>query len=321
MYRLEEAFTHSQAIIKSNLQKTGLGIDRLTSYLASVTGKGLRARLLLICAQDAQGDIHPDACKAAAAIEILHLASLVHDDVMDGATTRRGLQTLNDRFDSRTAVIVGDYLLATGMGLIAEIGEDRVHEQRGEEQLMFVTKIAKTLASLARGEYEQQLNLRNPDIDVMTYFRIISGKTASLFYVSCFIGAYLAGEPAANVRRLGRFGHAFGMAFQIFDDVKDYDWDETTAGKTIEADLKNGVMTLPVIFAMRKDKSLRRMVREAMITGKDTQKLLSYIREAGTVDETQRVSTKYLQICKRHLSYTHESKQQDLLLLLEKLGT
>ena len=320
MYHLEEAVIQSQAIIKINLQKTGLGIDRLTSYLASVTGKGLRARLLLVCAQNEQRQIHPDACKAAAAIEILHLASLVHDDVMDGATTRRGLQTLNDRFDSRTAVIVGDYLLATGMGLMAEIGEARFHE-RHDEQFTFVTQMTQTMTALARGEYEQQLNLRNPDIDVMTYFRIISGKTASLFYVSCFIGGYLAGEEGANMRRLGRFGHAFGMAFQIFDDVKDYHWDEAAAGKTIEADLQNGVMTLPVIFAMRKDKSLRRMVRESMITGKDTKKLLAHIKAAGTVDETQQVSLKYLQICKRHLSHTDPAKQQDLLQLLNQLGT
>lgn len=314
---LEEAIAKSQDILKTSLNKTGFGIDRLTGYLSTATGKGIRARLLLICAMDKNGLIHDDAIKVAAAIEILHLASLVHDDVMDGATSRRGIATLNSRFDSKTAVIVGDYLLSIAMRIVSDIDYKRIET---EKHAPFFPQISRMLDSLTRGEYLQHVNLGNVDINMLTYFKIISGKTASIFYISCYLGSVLSGEQIDQSKKLGRFGHSLGMAFQIVDDVKDYMWNQEKAGKNIESDLKNGVITLPAILAMKKNPNLKFLIKEAIALKKDTENIVKMIKNSTSVKETNQISYRYIEICNNNLNNICEIKKNNLSTILDKIG-
>lgn len=316
MYTIEEAIGKSQDVLHKNLLGTGIGIQRLTGYLASATGKGLRARLLLICATNENNMIHPDAVKIAAAIEILHLASLVHDDVMDGATTRRGIQTLNDRFDSKTAVIAGDYLLSIAIKTISDIDHKRIDM---DNHMPFLPKISRMLMSLARGEYTQYANLGNTEINLLTYFKIISGKTASIFYVSCAIGAILANEETEKVKNLARFGHALGMAFQIIDDIKDYEWNEKEAGKNIESDLKNGVITLPIILTMKKNPEIKFALKEAIKLKKDMQDMVKFVQNNGSIKETSELSRRYMFLCQKNLYDISEYKKNNLIKIIDSI--
>jgi len=213
-------------------------VDRVMLQPLQMPGKLIRPRLVLL-SSGLFGEISERAFDVAIAIECIHTASLVHDDIVDGASLRRGVPTINHLFDSHTAVLAGDHLFATAFEILAR--------HRLSEVLSEVTRAIKQMCA---GEIAQDLNLFNTGLSEKDYFRNIFGKTASLFGAACRCGALVAGARPQDVKQIGLFGEHPGYAFQIADDVMDFCGEPGTLGKPCGGDLKNGIITLPVIRAL-----------------------------------------------------------------------
>ena len=312
-YSLKEAQKLSAEKIKSALNKGGL--DDVLPYLLKQEGKGVRSRLLITSALDENNSVSEDAIFAAAAIEILHGATLVHDDVIDDAPIRRGVQTLHKRFDVKTAIIAGDCMLSISLSLLSELDANRL--ERAKEYKPVAPFINRALASICKGEYLQHKNNGNFELNIHKYLRIISGKTAALFYVSAFGGALLSDETNEDAVNIGRFGRILGMMFQIADDCKDYSWTQNAAKKTVSADVKSGIATLPLICAAVKKPVLRVFAREVMQGLRDAHEFAKTVIENDGVKAARAAISKYETNARAVIKNIKQPKQEKLLKLLE----
>ena len=201
-------------------------------------GKLIRPRLVLL-SSSLFGEINERIIDVAVAIECIHIASLVHDDIVDGACLRRGIPTINYLFNSQAAVLAGDHLFATAFEVLA-------HHRLSD----ILSEVTRAIRRMCAGEISQDLNLFNIHLSENDYLKHIFGKTASLFGAACRCGALAAGASPQETYQIGRFGEYMGYAYQIADDVMDFCGDQTVLGKPCGGDLKNGVITLPVIRAL-----------------------------------------------------------------------
>lgn len=222
-------------------------LRQAVDYLFASEGKLLRPTLVWLCAEAYHdyspqhrtivGNLDKDAIvDFAAAAEMIHVASLVHDDVIDEALTRRNAVSLNVRFSNHTAVLAGDFLFASAFELLSK------HASKGVISLM-----TDAIARMCHGEIHQKVALYDPGTTEQGYFDRIEGKTAALIAACCEGGARLAGADDETARRFRRYGHKLGLAFQIVDDILDLDGDPDELGKPTGQDLRQGVITLPVI--------------------------------------------------------------------------
>lgn len=252
-----------------------------TEHLKLSRGKFIRAGALLTCAKRQDDSIHPDAVKMAAAVEILHLATLVHDDVIDDADMRRGEITLQKKYGRRTAVICGDYLLAAALKLAASISDKADYLK---------LNMPDYIGQVCAGEMYQHLNNGNVDLSVYQYLKTISGKTAALFEASFYAGAVFAKVCAADLNRYKRLGRYIGMIFQLTDDGIDFETSKDRAKKPVQSDFEQGVITLPLIHAFSQRKELKEKA-------KTNQLLRSTLNEAvlktGGLVFTRMLSKKY----------------------------
>lgn len=201
-------------------------------------GKLVRPRLVLL-SSSLFGEINEQVIDVAVAIECIHTASLVHDDIIDGARLRRGIPTINHLFNSQAAVLAGDHLFATAFEILAS---HRLND--------ILSEVTQAIKRMCAGEITQDLNLFNTSLSERDYLDNIFGKTASLFGAACRCGALAAMASPQEVELLGLFGEYLGYAYQIADDVMDFCGDQKKLGKPGGSDLKNGVITLPVIRAL-----------------------------------------------------------------------
>jgi len=201
-------------------------------------GKLLRPALALLAGRFGRYDLEL-LVPLAASIELLHTASLVHDDVIDNASTRRGRPTANSVFPNATTVMLGDYMFAHAADQVARTGNIRV-----------IRLFSHTLMVMAKGEIGQDLTAYDSRQTVRDYLQRIAGKTASLFATACEGGAVVAEAPEEWVEALRSYGHSFGMAFQIVDDILDFTGDEAEMGKPVGSDLMQGTLTLPALLLM-----------------------------------------------------------------------
>ena len=223
----------------------------VASHLLAAGGKRLRPTLTLCAAYAARGggrDAHDAAITGAASVELVHLGSLYHDDVIDEAGTRRGVPSVNARWSNIVAILAGDYLLAKASELAASLGAD------------VAGLLAATIGELCRGQVLELQHLFDADRTEELYFSAIEGKTAALMASSCRIGGMVSGVSPATLDALTRFGHHVGMCFQIVDDVLDVTATEEELGKPAGNDLHEGVYTLPVIHAVATSEELRVML-------------------------------------------------------------
>lgn len=223
----------------------------VASHLLSAGGKRLRPVLTLCAAYAARGadsEAHGDAITGAASVELVHLGSLYHDDVIDEAGTRRGVPSVNARWSNIVAILAGDYLLAKASELAASLGAD------------VAGLLAATIGELCRGQVLELQHLFDTDRTEESYYSAIEGKTASLMASSCRIGGMVSGVSPATLDALTRFGHHLGMCFQIVDDVLDVTRTEEELGKPSGNDLHEGVYTLPVIYALAGSDELREIL-------------------------------------------------------------
>ena len=227
-----------EELLRRELSNKNPFVDELVKHGFRLGGKRLRPALVLLSAQ-ACGGIHPAHLTLAAMSELIHTATLVHDDVLDEATIRRHLDTVNARWDNETSILLGDYLFARAISLAASL--DDVYACR---------VIGESSQNMCEGELLQVGGRGNYDLAEEDYFQIIAGKTAALTSCCCRLGAYYAGAQASVCEAFARYGHDLGMAFQIADDLLDLSGDEAVVGKSLGTDLLKQKATLPLIHLL-----------------------------------------------------------------------
>lgn len=253
-------------------------LDYITRYVLRRKGKQLRPILVLLSAR-AAGGINDRSYTAAALVELLHTATLVHDDVVDEAERRRGMFSINAIWKNKIAVLLGDFLLSRGLLLALDHGEyDLLHT------------MSDAVRRMSEGELLQIEKARRQDIDEETYFRIISDKTASLLAACTASGAQSATDDPDIIQNLRLAGEALGLAFQIRDDLFDYGLDDV--GKPLGLDLQERKMTLPLILALEKgnksdQRRIRTLVRKKKKTGHDISEIHSFVRTHDGIEAAQ----------------------------------
>ncbi|WP_253771988.1 polyprenyl synthetase family protein [Goodfellowiella coeruleoviolacea] len=210
-------------------------------HLVEAGGKRFRALLTLLSAQFGTDGIGEDVVKAAAVVELIHLATLYHDDVMDEATMRRGAASANARWNNTVAILTGDYLFAHASALVADLGTDA-------GRIM-----SRTFAELVTGQMRETTGPAGDEDPVEHYLQVIAGKTGSLIATSARFGGMFSGAKEDHVAALERFGAVIGAAFQISDDIIDIASASEESGKTPGTDLREGIRTLPVLHALAQD--------------------------------------------------------------------
>ena len=249
---IEINLKYVKAEVEEVLSTSPLVIRTYTKHLLKGQGKYIRAISVLSCALNDDNEIHPDAIRFAAAIEILHLATLVHDDVMDGADTRRGITTLHKEYGHKTAIICGDYLLAVALNLV---------NKTQEKETYINYDLSNYMLEIALGELTQHLNNGNYNIKVAEYLEIIRGKTAALFEAS-FVAGLLSTNDDTDLEAFKTLGHNIGMIFQLVDDCIDFEISDNKAKKPTQSDFEQGVITLPLISALEKaGRQLKQLTR------------------------------------------------------------
>ncbi len=219
------------------LSDVGAESRDLVEQAARFTGKRLRPALTCLAARAAGGGVNDDVLTVAAVVELIHTATLVHDDILDGAEVRRQVATLNARFGEQAAVLAGDVLFSKAYRAAAWLADP------------FASRyLSDVVGEVLEGEIFQDLVARSADLDESSYRRIIRGKTAALYEAALHVGAHYAGAPLSMASMLGAYGHHLGMAFQIVDDRLDLTGREAEVGKTLGRDLGEGKTTLPVIL-------------------------------------------------------------------------
>ena len=214
-------------------------IAQISQYIIAAGGKRLRPALLLMIS-GALGLKGQNKYILAAVVELIHTATLLHDDVVDASTLRRGRPTANETFGNPASVLVGDFLHTRSFQMMVEAGSMRIMEILSE-----ATNV------IAEGEVLQLMNMHDASLDEAGYLRVIRSKTAKLFEASARLGAVLAGSDAPREEQCARYGQALGTAFQIIDDVLDYDGTVEALGKDLGNDLREGKPTLPLILALQ----------------------------------------------------------------------
>lgn len=308
LVKFDEALELVKSEVDKALSASPLIIRSYTKHLTKSKGKFIRAISVLICAEDKDGLIHPNAIKVAASIEILHLATLVHDDVIDNADLRRGDVTLQKRYGRKTAVICGDYLFCIALNLAASI--------TNKEDYLDID-MSNYMGKICLGELNQHLNNGNLNLSMYQYLKIISGKTAALFEASFYSGAIFAGCKEEECKKYKQLGHYVGMIFQLIDDCIDFEDTIDVAKKPVQSDFEQGVITLPLIKALEDVTDLKEMASNNQATRKDINEAVA---KAGGLSFTHRLvkryHTKSMKII-QDLELT-ESKKSNLIDILNK---
>jgi len=233
------------SLIRETIDRSHHFVRQLLAAQIQTSGKLLRPALVLIGSRLGNPEKHENALRIASVLEMIHLASLVHDDIIDNATMRRGVSTLNAKVGAKQAVLAGDYLLSRAMALVS-----------GKEGDLEASAVSNAFSRLCQSEIEQDAGLGDYAISISTYLRRIAGKTASLFALSAYAGAAITEAPRTTQYTMHRIGYCMGMAFQIQDDMLDYEGDRRSLGKEPGKDLLCGVPTLPLLEALDIERSL-----------------------------------------------------------------
>ena len=253
-------------------------VAEVSRYIISAGGKRLRpALLLLICG--ALGYTGAQRFNLAAVVEFIHTATLLHDDVVDESTLRRGRATANESFGNPASVLVGDFLYSRAFQMMLDAGQMRIMEI-----------LADATNVIAEGEVLQLMNMHDASLDEAAYLRVIRSKTAKLFEASARLGAVLAGADAGVEQACADYGQALGTAFQVIDDVLDYDGNAGEMGKNLGDDLREGKATLPLIAAMERGSAQQRdLIRKAIETGgvDELDHIIAIVKLTGALDVTR----------------------------------
>lgn len=279
-------------------------LDRVMKFIIKRKGKQMRPMFVLLCANVA-GGIKEKTYRAASLIELLHTATLVHDDVVDNSMIRRNFFSINALWKNKVAVLVGDYLLSKGLLLSLE---------NDDYQILKIT--SRAVKEMSEGELLQMEKARKLDIEEDTYFEIIKGKTSSLLSAACSAGAYSATDDAEITEFFRQFGEYVGIAFQIKDDLFDYGQDNI--GKPTGIDIKEKKMTLPLIYTLRNADNETRQKIIYIIKNQNTQKdkvaeVINYVHQSGGIEYSMTKMKEYQSKALEMLSKYPETQSKSAL--------
>lgn len=292
---VEEEFARQAS---SNVQV----ISYLGEYLRASGGKRVRPALLVLANRAAGGEGDSESViRLATVMEMIHTATLVHDDIIDNAATRRNTVTVNAKFGNQAAVLMGDWLYMSAF--------ETSLKERSLEILDILTELTR---KMTEGELIQLTMLGRTDISEEDYFDILRRKTAYLFSACCEIGAILAGAEPEVRSELKDYGMNLGTAFQLADDVLDFTADKEVLGKASGADLLEGKLTLPLILLVREDPSVKGLLEEIMRSGEYAsgvrERLLAMLKEAGTLEKTRNTALEYAENAVKNLELLTETR-------------
>ncbi|MFC2739512.1 MAG: polyprenyl synthetase family protein [Prevotella sp.] len=268
------------ALFNQSLSHTDGMLSQVLDHIRQRAGKRMRPMLILLMAKNF-GQITSATQHAAVGLELLHTASLVHDDVVDESAERRGQASVNKVFDNKVAVLVGDYILSTALL--------QVSFTHSEEIVRYLAELGRTLSN---GEILQLSNIQNQEISENVYYQVIKQKTAALFEACAALGALSAGADEANIESARRFGQNLGIIFQIRDDIFDY-YDLGEIGKPTGNDMVEGKLTLPVIYALKSTQDedmmmLARKVKNGSVTAEEIARLVAFTKAHGGIEYADR---------------------------------
>jgi octaprenyl-diphosphate synthase len=304
---LADDMNRLDAVIRSRLNSNVVLVRTIADYIIGAGGKRLRPALLLLVARalNTQGKA---ADELAAVIEFIHTATLLHDDVVDESTLRRGRKTANAQFGNAASVLVGDFLYSRAFQMMVEVANMRI-----------MRILADATNTIAEGEVLQLLNTHDPDVTIARYMQVIEFKTAKLFEAAAQLPAVLAGASSAVEHGLAEYGRKLGSAFQLIDDVLDYQGDVAATGKNLGDDLREGKVTLPLIHvATHGNTTQKALVRSAIESGGAGQfeAIVAAVHETGALTATQATAERQAAAAKAALELLHASPEKTLLLTL-----
>lgn len=265
-------------VIRQRLRSDVPLINQIATYIVGAGGKRIRPRLVLLFSR-ALGQQDEVRYELAAIVEFIHTATLLHDDVVDESSMRRGRQTANALFGNAASVLVGDFLYSRAFQMMVSVGSMRVLEV-----------LADATNVIAEGEVLQLINMHDPDTSVHDYLRVIRYKTAKLFEASSRLGAVIAGAAPKLEEACADFGRSLGTAFQLVDDLLDYEGDPTQLGKNVGDDLREGKPTLPLLMAMERGSTEeRQLMRQAIVNGEIERlhDIAAIVRRTGALEATR----------------------------------
>jgi octaprenyl-diphosphate synthase len=292
---------------KSTLNTKVPLLNLIIKYVAQRKGKQLRPVLVFLSAKIC-GEVNQRSYVGASLVELLHTATLIHDDVVDEASERRGLASINAKWNNKIAVLIGDFLLSKG--LLAAIDNN---------EFDFLHAVSVAVKRMSEGELLSIDKSRGTSIDEETYFRIIRDKTASLLSSCCKIGALSATDNPAHHEALSEYGENIGIAFQIKDDMLDYTSRSVLIGKPVGNDIKEKKITLPLLYALSKldekdaDKIKNRILKGKMTKGEIVE-LIEQVVQIGGIDYAEKIAKEYVDKAKSYLEIFPESPAKISLL-------
>jgi heptaprenyl diphosphate synthase len=276
--RLARGLADVEAHLRQIITSDEPFITEAAAHLIDAGGKRFRPMLVLLASEFGDPN-HPMVIPAGSAVELTHLATLYHDDVMDEATMRRGAETANRRWDNSLAILVGDFLFAHASEVTSTLGPEAVGVQ------------ARTFARLVKGQVRETIGPRDDEDPLEHYLSVVADKTGSLIATSAYYGSHLSGASPGIVKTLTDFGERIGSAFQLSDDVIDIASDADDSGKTPGTDLREGVPTLPTLLARRStdpaDADLVRALSAPITDDAEVAQVLATLREHPAMDEAR----------------------------------
>lgn len=283
--QLQSELTQTLTLMENAIQLKNKPVQEAILNMIQAGGKLLRPAYQLLFSQFGPDRDRQKAVALAAAIEMLHTATLIHDDIVDEADLRRSLPSIRSTFGNSTAVYAGDYLFVSCFKLMANYASSMKSLQTN----------SRSMEKILSGELGQMDNRYNLEVTIDDYLANISGKTAELFALSCSIGAMESGASTAFTKKAYEIGHQIGLAFQIIDDVLDYTQSAATIGKPVLEDVKQGIYSLPVIYALQTDASqlLPYLDKKEQLSDAEAEKVYQLVHALGGVTKAQQLATDY----------------------------
>lgn len=272
-------------LMEKSIQLKNKEVENAVLAMIHSGGKLLRPAYQLLFSQFGQDREPKKAIALAAAIELLHTATLIHDDIVDDADLRRSLPTIRSQFGNSTAVYAGDYLFVSCFKLLAEYASS----------LKSIQLNSRSMEKILSGELGQMDNRYNLEMTIPQYLENISGKTAELFSLSCFVGAYESGCSERFAKQCGKIGEDIGMAFQIMDDILDYTQDAKQLGKPVLEDVRQGIYSLPLLYALETGSTslLPYLEKKTQLTQQETLEIHQLVHQFDGVTKAQALAESY----------------------------
>ena len=286
-------------------------ISQMSQYIINSGGKRIRPLLLLLCARatNYKGDYH---YSMAVVIELIHTATLLHDDVVDGSSTRRGQETANELWGNAPSVLVGDFLYSRAFEIMVE-----------PNSMQIMKILSKATNQISEGEVLQLLNIKNANVSQSEYFEVIERKTACLFKAACQIAGILSESDKDIINALGSFGMHLGNAFQIIDDTLDYESNSSVIGKEVGDDLSEGKVTLPMIYALENTKGSEKETLSNAITNADSSNIdniINILLSVNAFEYSRKVAKNESNLALKSLEIIPNSEYRSALKLLCELS-